>query len=216
MGSIPTIDPDIISKGLIPHFVDYLTERVYLYQIIVKDESDGHRVFVTMNDRGLKLTPIDLLKGFLLSGVSVPERNSEAHEAWVSVVNKLNKISHDEASTFIKSLLRAKYAKTNRSRRADEEPKDFDVIASNYHRWVIDNKDKLGLKNSDDYHSFITGVFSFFADVYIKIRNLELNLDANSPYVYYNGSRDLTIQTMVIMAAIKNGDDDETVDKKIK
>ncbi|EMZ85697.1 hypothetical protein ECP030529314_3417 [Escherichia coli p0305293.14] len=210
------IDPDIISKGLIPHFVDYLTERVYLYQIIVKDESDGHRVFVTMNDRGLKLTPIDLLKGFLLSGVSVPERNSEAHEAWVSVVNKLNKISHDEASTFIKSLLRAKYAKTNRSRRADEEPKDFDVIASNYHRWVIDNKDKLGLKNSNDYHSFITGVFSFFADVYIKIRNLELNLDANSPYVYYNGSRDLTIQTMVIMAAIKNGDDDETVDKKIK
>lgn len=210
------IDPDIISKGLIPHFVDYLTERVYLYQIIVKDESDGHRVFVTMNDRGLKLTPIDLLKGFLLSGVSVPERNSEAHEAWVSVVNKLNNISHDEASTFIKSLLRAKYAKTNRSRRADEEPKDFDVIASNYHRWVIDNKDKLGLKNSDDYHTFITEVFSFFADVYIKIRNLELNLDANSPYVYYNGSRDLTIQTMVIMAAIKKGDDDETVDKKIK
>ncbi|MFW8086023.1 DUF262 domain-containing protein, partial [Klebsiella pneumoniae] len=35
------IDPEILSNNLMPNFIDYLTERVYLYQIIVDDESDG-------------------------------------------------------------------------------------------------------------------------------------------------------------------------------
>lgn len=210
------IDSTLVSNGLIPHFIDYLTERVYLYQIGVNDESDGHKVFVTMNDRGLKLTPIDLLKGFLLSGVSVPEQNQIAHEAWQGVVNKLNKLGNDEASVFIKNWLRAKYAKTNRARRTDEEPKDFDVIASNYHRWVIDNKNMLGLINNDDYFSFINENFIFFANVYLKVRELETNLNRESPFVYYNNSRDLTIQAMVILSAIKVGDNDTVIDDKIK
>ncbi|MDI9769164.1 DUF262 domain-containing protein [Pantoea dispersa] len=210
------IDSTLLSQGLIPHFIDYLTERVYLYQIGVNDESDGHKVFVTMNDRGLKLTPIDLLKGFLLSGVTVPAQNKIAHEAWLGVVNKLNKLGNDEASVFLKSWLRAKYAKTNRARRADEEPKDFDVIASNYHRWVIDNKNALKLKNNDDYFSFINENLIFFANAYLKIRELEVNLNGSSPFVYYNNSRDLTIQAMVILSAIKAGDDNTVIDEKIK
>ncbi|HCT4617242.1 TPA: DUF262 domain-containing protein, partial [Enterobacter hormaechei] len=185
------LDAEIINKGLVPHFIDYLTERVYLYQILVKDESDGHKVFVTMNDRGLKLTPIDLLKGFLLSGVSVATQNRTAHESWQVVVNDLNQIGHDEASVFIKNWLRAKYALTNRSRRSDEEPKDFDVISSNYHRWVIDNRNALNLNNNDEFFKFINEELVFFAKVYCKIRMLELELDASSPYTFYNNSRDL-------------------------
>ncbi|MBW4209819.1 DUF262 domain-containing protein [Enterobacter asburiae] len=210
------LDAEIINKGLVPHFIDYLTERVYLYQILVKDESDGHKVFVTMNDRGLKLTPIDLLKGFLLSGVSVATQNRTAHESWQVVVNDLNQIGHDEASVFIKNWLRAKYALTNRSRRSDEEPKDFDVISSNYHRWVIDNRNALNLNNNDEFFKFINEELVFFAKVYCKIRMLELELDASSPYTFYNNSRDLTIQAMIIMSAIKSDDDNDTVDNKIK
>ncbi len=35
------------------------------------------------------------------------------------------------------------------------------------------------------------------------------------PHVYYNGSRDLTVQAMIIMSAIKPSDTDDIVDKKI-
>ena len=209
------IDPEILSNNLMPNFIDYLTERVYLYQIIVDDESDGHKVFVTMNDRGLKLTPIDLLKGFLLSGVSVPKQNRQAHEAWQNSVSELNKLSYDESSLFIKNWLRSKYAKTNRAKRTNEEPKDFDVIAANYHRWVIEKKDELSLKNNDDYFEFITKDFVFYSKVYLKIRELECKLNMEFPHVYYNGSRDLTVQAMIIMSAIKPSDTDDIVDKKI-
>lgn len=210
------IDSDIINNNLIPHFIDYLTERVYLYQILVNDESDGHKVFVTMNDRGLKLTPIDLLKGFLLSGITVTHQNSQAHEAWQSVVNELNKLGNDEASVFIKNWLRAKHATSNRAKRVDEEPKDFDVISSNYHRWVIDNKAKLKLNNNDEFFRFVDEEIRFFSRVYTEIRNLEMNLDTSSPFVYYNSSRDLTVQAMVIMSAIRNDDNQEIISEKIK
>jgi uncharacterized protein with ParB-like and HNH nuclease domain len=63
------ISTEIKTTGLVPQFFDYLTECVYLFEIGVPREQDGHKVFVTMNDRGLKLSPIDLLKGFLLSGI---------------------------------------------------------------------------------------------------------------------------------------------------
>ncbi|RCT96746.1 DUF262 domain-containing protein, partial [Acinetobacter baumannii] len=77
-------------------------------------------------------------------------------EAWQNSVSELNKLSYDESSLFIKNWLRSKYAKTNRAKRTNEELKDFDVIAANYHRWVIEKKDELSLKNNDDYFEFIT------------------------------------------------------------
>ncbi|RCU26839.1 DUF262 domain-containing protein, partial [Acinetobacter baumannii] len=87
--------------------------------------------------------------------------------------------------------------------------------AANYHRWVIEKKDELSLKNNDDYFEFITKDFVFYSKVYLKIRELECKLNMEFPHVYYNGSRDLTVQAMIIMSAIKPSDTDDIVDKKI-
>ncbi len=62
------IEKDIIDN-ILPFFADYLVNKVMLFEIGVPSEQDAHRVFVTMNDRGLKLGPIDLLKGYLLSNI---------------------------------------------------------------------------------------------------------------------------------------------------
>jgi uncharacterized protein with ParB-like and HNH nuclease domain len=39
-------------KAAIPYFIDYVLERVLLIDISVTNETEAHRVFVTMNDRG--------------------------------------------------------------------------------------------------------------------------------------------------------------------
>ena len=52
------LDADI-SKNLLAFFADYIVNKVMLFEIGVPGEQDAHRVFVTMNDRGLKLGPID-------------------------------------------------------------------------------------------------------------------------------------------------------------
>lgn len=58
-------------------------EKVLLIDISVSSESEAHRVFVTMNDRGLRLGAIELLKGFILSKITSPEDSQECHQVWV-------------------------------------------------------------------------------------------------------------------------------------
>ncbi|MCV5127088.1 hypothetical protein OFB58_27335, partial [Escherichia coli] len=52
------LDPTIKEK--VSFFIDYLMEKVLLIDISVSSESEAHRVFVTMNDRGLRLGAIEL------------------------------------------------------------------------------------------------------------------------------------------------------------
>lgn len=210
------IVPEIFKNNLIAHLVDYLTERVYLYQIGVHNESDGHKVFVTMNDRGLKLSPIDLLKGFLLAGILNSSKNVSAHHDWLDMTNRLNEIGSEEAVGFIRNWLRAKHAKTNRARKKTEEPKDFDIISSSYHRWVMDNKALLNLNNSDDYYKIISKELKFFADIYIKIKTNENKFNHKYPFLYFNGNRDLTSQAMIILSAIDVNDTEDDIDLKVQ
>ena len=210
------IASDITDQKLISHFFDYLTECVYLFEIGVPREQDGHKVFVTMNDRGLKLSPIDLLKGFLLSSIPSNEANQAAHASWTQSINKLRSLGSDEDSNFFKTWIRAKYANTIRGKKRGDAPGDFELIGDSYHRWVIDNKDQIGLKTSDDFSNLLTGVHPFFVDIYVQLKGAEQNLTAAFPHVYYNGRRDLTLQSMVILSAISKTDTATDVKKKIQ
>ncbi|HEJ0330412.1 TPA: DUF262 domain-containing protein [Serratia marcescens] len=210
------IDSRIKEEGLLPHFVDYLTECVYLFQIGVDKERDGHKVFVTMNDRGLKLSPIDLLKGFLLSGILEDEQNQLAHNTWTENINKLNKIGIDEDSNFFKTWLRSKYAESMRGKKKGDEAGDFEIISDSYHRWVIENKDLLNLNNSDDFFDIITREIKFHVDAFALIKECEKKYNPEYPFIFYNGARDFTSQAMIILSALNNTDTTKEKNDKIK
>ena len=46
-----------------------LLRKVFFIEIVATTEQDAHKVFVTMNDRGLSLTSTEMLKGYLLSEI---------------------------------------------------------------------------------------------------------------------------------------------------
>ena len=58
----------LTGKGLL-HFVDWLIENVHLVEITAYSDEDAYTIFETMNDRGLSLTPTDMLKGYLLAKI---------------------------------------------------------------------------------------------------------------------------------------------------
>ena len=60
-----------ITDDIILHFCDWLAEKVFFIEIIASTEQDAHKIFVTMNDRGLNLNSTEMLKGYLLSEISV-------------------------------------------------------------------------------------------------------------------------------------------------
>ncbi len=188
------LSPEIAAPSILPQFFDYLTECVYLFEIGVPREQDGHKVFVTMNDRGLKLGPIDLLKGFVLSSISDDQSNRSAHQSWTESLKRLKDLGSDEDSSFFKTWIRAKYANTIRGKRSGDAPQDFEIIGDSYHRWMMDNTEALQLYNSDDFSNLATETIPYFVNIYTQIKNAEETFSSSMPHVFYNGARGLTLQ----------------------
>ncbi|HDR9486723.1 TPA: DUF262 domain-containing protein [Burkholderia aenigmatica] len=205
-----------IQDELTPHFVDYLTQCVYLFEIGVPREQDGHKVFVTMNDRGLKLSPIDLLKGYFLSNIRDDAANQTAHQKWNECLAKLKDLGSDEDSAFFKTWLRAQYADSTRGKNRGDAPGEFEIIGDSYHRWVTDNKTKLGLNTADDFYDLLTVTIPTYVDHYLKIKKAEEQFRTTFPHVYFNGARDLTLQAMAILSTITPNDTGSDVNRKIQ
>ena len=93
----------------------------YLVEIAAYDSKDAYMIFETVNDRGLSLTPTDMLRGYLLSNITDPERRNTASEIWGERSIVLKQLGKDTESEAIKAWLRSQYA--------DNVP-DFDRIGS--------------------------------------------------------------------------------------
>jgi len=63
---IEELFPEELQGPALPYFVDWLVENVQLVEITAYSDEDAYTIFETMNDRGLSLTPADMLKGTFL------------------------------------------------------------------------------------------------------------------------------------------------------
>ncbi|KSV72258.1 DUF262 domain-containing protein [Ensifer sp. ENS08] len=202
-------------KGAIAYFIDYVLERVLLIDISVTNETEAHRVFVTMNDRGLRLGPIDLLKGLILSKISDPAKSQECHTAWMDMINALKMIDPEEDSLFFRNLFRAKWAETMRGKTKGDPAGDFDVIGDAYHRWFEDNASKLGLITGDDYIRFVTVDLKKYASIYMAIKAAESSLTTDLEPIYYNALRKFSGQSMILLSAVSLDDLESDWKKKV-
>lgn len=205
---------DTITNDMLFHFCDWLAEKVFFIEIVATTEQDAHKVFVTMNDRGLSLTSTEMLKGYLLSEIKNDKKREELNNLWKNKVLELKKHSDDGDERFIKDWLRAQYAETIRVGKAGAVNKDFDIIGGSFHKWVRDERQKIGLNNSEDYELFIKK-FEKYADIYMEIKNREHTFYKNTKYVYYNAQINFTFQSQLLLAPICYEDDKNTIKEKM-
>lgn len=198
---INEIFPDDITDDVLLHFCDWLAEKVFFIEIVATTEQDAHKVFVTMNDRGLSLTSTEMLKGYLLSEIKADSIREKMNGLWKEKVLTLKKDDDKGDETFIKAWLRAHYAETIRETKAGAVNKDFDIIGGSFHKWVRDERNKLGLNTSEDFELFIKK-FAKFAEVYEYIRNAEATYFDEIKYVYYNAQVNFTLQPQLLLAPI--------------
>jgi Protein of unknown function DUF262/Protein of unknown function (DUF1524) len=207
------LDEDI--RKVIPFFMDFLLEKITVIDIAVTSENDAHRVFVTMNDRGLRLGPIDLLKGHVLSRISNLSDNRKCHESWAHEVRTLKEIDAEEDSLFFRTFFRARWAESIRDKKTKgEESRDFEMIGDAYHRWFADRAASLGYSNSDDYVRFVEEVV-YYAKIYKYVRNAETTFDENCAHIFYNGARKITLQATVLLATASPLDTDKIWRSKV-
>lgn len=211
---ISTILPVHIKDEMLLHFCDWIAEKVFFIEIVAAAEQDAHKIFITMNDRGLSLTSTEMLKGYLLSEISDDAERAKLNQIWKERVLSLKKIEDKGDENFIKSWLRSQYAESIRESKAGAVNKDFDIIGGPFHKWVRDEKERLGLNSSRDFIDFIEK-FVKFSKIYEKIREAELNFREDTKYIYFNARVNFTLQPQLLLAPIKYNDDWNTIQTKL-
>ena len=193
----------------LPYFVDWLLERVYLVQIIAYNERDAYTIFETMNDRGLSLTPAEMLKGYLLSHIEDTDQRNNANKVWSEHIKLLKDIDKDEDANAIKAWLRSQYAEDIRERTRGAEPRDFELIGTEFHRWVNTHNERLGLNSNGDFVDFIENKFVFYARYYHKLIEASLEIAPGLKCIYYNAQNGFALQYPVLLAPLRLDDTEE-------
>ncbi|MDA8015130.1 MAG: DUF262 domain-containing HNH endonuclease family protein [Gammaproteobacteria bacterium] len=211
-----------ISGKILPFFSDWLMQNVLLVVITASSDSDAYTIFETMNDRGLSLTPTDMLKGYLLANISDDRRNASS-VIWGKHVAALKQVGKDEDADAIKSWLRSQYAQNIRKRERNAKPLDFDLIGTEFHRWVRDHEELLGLNDSAGYSRFIEEDFAFYARWYKRIRQMAKTRAKDSraeriETIRYNAENNFTLQHTALLAALAPSDagNDEEIKRKLR
>jgi len=211
---------DNMSEESLPFFIDWLTECVDFVEITAFSDEEAYTIFETMNDRGLSLTPTDMLKGYLLSNLSGDAIRQHLNELWINQLRKLRDAGIEDESDFFKSWLRGQYAQTIRGSRPGEANKDWEKIVSAFHKWVRDEKKVLGLLEPPDFRDFIEREFHFFIRQYARLRQAADSFDfakkQGLEYVHYNANNGYTLQYPLILSTLSPDDSQEVTDKKIR
>ena len=145
-----------------PRFTDWLMENVYFVEITADTDADAYAIFETMNDRGLSLTPSEMLKGYLLSNIDKANRDW-ANVIWKERVQGLHEFGNWADAEAIKAWLRSRHARRERLRGDSEE------IENQFHRWVRENERHLGLTSGGAFADFIRRDFEFYCRWYRDI-----------------------------------------------
>ena len=206
-----------IDNEVVVYFTYWLLYRVFFSKVTTNSDDFAYVIFETMNDRGLPLTQVEMLRSYLLANINL-ERREKAMTKFDSVVEMLTNIKLSSKSKaefeFFKMFFRGHFAED--LSQGKHSKSDFTIIGQSFHRWVRDKKEMLKLKTEDDYYEFISKI-EYFAGVYQKINKIiESRNTTDYLYLIVNSDYSFTLQPALILAAVKYQDDDTVVDEKIK
>lgn len=204
-----------IDAGNIVSFTYWIKEKVMFSKVWTNNDDFAYVIFETMNDRGLSLTQVEMLRSYLLANIDVDSRD-KGIKLFDGAVNRLRNIKLTTRSKaefeFFKVYFRGHYIDAV----VQSATSDFTRIGNEFHRWVRDNSKRLQLKSSTDYLSFIERI-SYFAKAYELIYDVIQHRDSKEYlYAIVNSDYGFTLQPALILSSIDYLDSDDTIYDKIK
>lgn len=210
---------ELRSEDILLMFIEWLCYNVILVEITAYSNEKAYTIFETMNDRGLTLTPTEILKAHILSQVDDDEKKSELNKLWHKKINLIVQQAGDNGdSDFFKAWFRAKYADTIRSSSSNKKKEDFESIGAHYHTWFKNTK-KFNLHSSQDYYFFLKGDFDFFTDVYIKIKQHQWSEHQDAlKNVFITSCYPMadSLYLPLLISPLSTQDTDEEIEQKIR
>jgi uncharacterized protein with ParB-like and HNH nuclease domain len=208
--------PTDINNEALPYFLDWLLNNVHVVEITAYKDDDAYTIFETMNDRGLSLAPLDMLKSFLIANVTDEAERDRVNGIWKQTTNHLLELDNEEPADAVKAWLRSQYADSIREHKKGAKAGDFDRLGTEFHRWVRENEKRLGLAKSADYVRFVERDFKFYATQYELLSRASLKALPGFEIVYANSWLEFTLQYPLVLAPLRTSDSDSTRRRKIQ
>lgn len=221
---IEELFPDDLKEEALPCFINWLIGKVLLLEIDTPSDDEAHTIFLTMNDRGLSLNSAEMMKAYVIQQVAEGDR-IEVNHKWQENINSIKRASAYDTSglvntqdvEFISTWLRAKYANSMRDNKRGAKDGDYELLGDKFHTWVLNNaRSQMNLTKPQNYKDFVLTEMTRVTDIYLRMKKYGSKLTAGYEEVFYNANRDLTYQTMLAIAAIRNDDPEDVVEKKIR
>lgn len=218
-GELDGLFPEELREKALPFFIDWLKDRVQLVRITAYTDDDAYAIFETMNDRGLKLTPADMLKGYLLANMEDGRPRTRGNDLWRRRLRNLDEQADDAGSDFLKTWLRSQYSSKIRERKRGALPEDWDRIGTEFHRWIRANHERIGLITHEDFYAFVARDFDFYSRQYERILHASSGVfhpESGLRFIRYNADLGFTLQDQLLLAPLRVDDDQQTVDRKLE
>ena len=210
--------PEEINIEKLPYFIDWLTEKVVIVKITTHSDENAYTIFETMNDRGLNLTPTEMLKGYVLSKIKDKDKRIKLNDLWKKQIRMLNDYKKNEDIPFFQAWFRGKYADSIREGKVGSVDRDYELIGSRLHQWFKDNHEtKFNIKTPDDFYNFFNDRFPFFVKVYLMMKERMLVFDEEIPHLSYINNWGIadSLQDPLLLSSIDYRDDNEIIYKKL-
>jgi hypothetical protein len=175
-------------------FANWLLDRVVMAGIRAGDGNLAFRIFESMNDRGARLTSVDLLKSYLLANAGKDEK--KLNHSWRHMLAELTSVRGNQSAPgqFLKAELQARHA------RLDAGYDDIEAIDSTLNSWVRKNHKLLGLNRADHYHLFVDELTQL-ATNYRMFLHASRQLSEGLEEIFFNEKNGLSAQMIPILAA---------------
>jgi hypothetical protein len=182
-------------------FAEWLLNRVSLVEMDARDRVRAEEMYQSINDTGLRLSPMDHLKRFLLSDAIGDPRAIEG--TWTQMVTALERTDRGAAFGYLKTVFRAKFPEVAHM----PGPSLNDATSE----WVrVHQNDIWPDKKIGDRALLLTDVLYPFHGVYCRLLQARFHLDPHLRAVRYNAFNGMVEQFDLTVAALRPGDEKST------
>jgi len=217
---IKILFPDELKEtNVIPIFIQWLLNKVVLVEIKAFSMENAYTIFETMNDRGMNLSPTEMLKGYLLSKINDVDKSYELNDLWKNRILEIkNNVGFEADLDFFRSWLRSQYAESIRPTKQGAVNEDFELIGTQFHTWVKKKTNDLGLVTEDDFYFFIRSDFDFFSSIFMNINDYKKSNSLKFKSIYISNFYPLadSLTYPLYLASLSKLDDPEILEEKVE
>ena len=102
------------ARSYLLKFVTYITDTVQIVRLVVRGDEAAYTILETLNDRGMELSPLDLVKNYLFSRAEKADRQGardskalrDLEERWTEMMTLLSTV---KANSFLRAFWASKH-----------------------------------------------------------------------------------------------------------